>query len=390
MKIERIEVVVTDLEGRLQRQIASGPYDTGGRGGLTGKPVLVRLYAEGVVGLGQIRPIAPSHLLPDTVRSMVSAIVEYYGPRLIGTDLADVESAWQMFDRTLAFNANARAALDHAVVDALGKAYGVPAYALLGGLCQPRVPLEWSVSIADETATMVAEAVAAVERFGIRVLCVKAGHAGGWRRDVVNFRAVRAAVGADVAVGVDANMGWSVPDAKRAVLAMAEVGLDYIEQPIERRNVAGLAAIRTLAAGIPVMADESLLTLQDAHALALAGAVDVFCIKLYRVGGLHIAKKIAAVAESAGILLNVGGLAAFSQLEAAAGAHFYASTPTAQTMPAAEFVFGLGVIGRDPLVPEPAYTIDDGCVVVPALPGLGVTIDEAQLTRLTLMREAVA
>ena len=109
MKIERIEVVVTDLEGRLQRQIASGPYDTGGRGGLTGKPVLVRLYAEGVVGLGQIRPIAPSHLLPDTVRSMVSAIVEYYGPRLIGTDLADVESAWQMFDRTLAFNANARA-----------------------------------------------------------------------------------------------------------------------------------------------------------------------------------------------------------------------------------------------------------------------------------------
>lgn len=137
------------------------------------------------------------------------------------------------------------------------------------------------------------------------------------------------------------------------------------------------------------MADESITSLGDAHALAAAHAVDVFCIKLYKVGGLRQAKKIAAVAESAGIALNVGGLAAFCSLEAAAGAHFYASTPAERMMPAAEFVFGLGALGADPLVPESDYRIVDGTVRVPARPGLGIDIDDAALTRHTLRHAVV-
>ena len=66
MKIDRVEVLVTDLPSRIQRLGSSGPYDTGAMGSLLGKPVLVRIFTDGVVGLGQIRPIAPSHFLPDT------------------------------------------------------------------------------------------------------------------------------------------------------------------------------------------------------------------------------------------------------------------------------------------------------------------------------------
>ena len=102
---------------------------------------------------------------------------------------------------------------------------------------------------------------------------------------------------------------------------------------------------------VPLMADESMTSPADALALAKADAVDVLCIKPYKLGGLRPAKKVAAIADAAGQLLNVGGLAAFCQLEAAAAAHFYASTPTHAIMPAGEFVFGLGVIGPDPLVP---------------------------------------
>jgi L-alanine-DL-glutamate epimerase-like enolase superfamily enzyme len=319
---------------------------------------------------------------------MVSTITEVYGPRLIGTELTDLEAAWSMFDRTLFGNTNARAAIDNALHDAIGKAFGVPIYQLIGGLCQPRIPLEWSISLHDDTAVIVKEALRARE-LGITVMCVKAGDRRGWRRDVANFAAVRKAVGADVDIGVDPNTGWSVPDAKRAILAMAEHGLAYIEQPIERHNHAGLAQIRAMANGIPLMADESVMSVHDAHALATAQAVDVFCIKLYKHGGLRAAKKIAAIAEGAGIQLNVGGLAAFCQLEAAASAHFYASTPTHLMMPAGEFLFGLGAIGPDPLVPETDFVLADGHVAPPHRPGLGIAIDETALERHTLRKEVV-
>lgn len=389
LAIDRIEVLVTDLPQRLQRETSSGAYDTGAPGTLLGKPVLVKIHADGVTGYGQIRPISPGHFMPDTVHSMVGAIAEVYGPRLIGKDLLDTESILALFDRALPANMNARAALDHALHDAAGKALKLPIYRLLGGLCQPRIPLEWSVSMADDPARMVADAERAMRQFGIRVLCLKAGGKGGWRRDVENFITVRKAVGADVTIGVDPNEGWTVSEAIRAVHALAPHRLDYLEQPVTRQDIAGMAALRRELAGVPLMADEGVMTLGDAWALAKAEAVDVFCVKLYKMGGLRAAKKIAAVAEAAGIQLNVGGLAVHSQLEAAAGAHFYASTPERLIMPAAEFIFGLGVLGPDPLVPETDFVIRDGHVTPPSRPGLGIAVDERAVERLTLKREVV-
>ena len=389
MPIDRIEVLVTDLTVRVQRELSSGPYDTGASGALLGKPVLVKIHADGVTGYGQIRPISPGHFIPDTVHSMVGAIKDVYGPKLIGTELLDFESVLAMFDRTLPGNMNARAAIDHALHDAAGKALKLPAYKLLGGLCQDRIPLEWSISMAADTGKMVADAQRAVSEFGIPVLCVKAGGQGGWQRDVRNFVAVREAVGSTAVIGIDPNEGWTVSETIRAVREVAPHRLDYLEQPVKRQNIAGMASIRREMAGVPLMADEGVMTLGDAYALAKADAVDAFCVKLYKMGGLRAAKKIAAVAEAAGIQLNIGGLAVLSQLEAAAGAHFYASCPERQIMPAAEFIFGLGVLGPDPLVPETVFVIKDGHVVPPGRPGLGITVDERALERYTLKREVV-
>lgn len=387
--IERIEVFVTELPTRIQRTFSSGSWDTGAPKQMLGKPVLVRVFADGVIGYGQIRPISPGHFVADTVHSMVAAITEIYGPLLLGRNLADLESMHEVFGSRLAGNPAARAALDVAVHDALGKARKVPVHNLIGGRCQSSIPLEWSVSFANDAAVMIKEAERAVHELGIKVLCLKAAGPQGWRKDVENFAAVRRVVGDHIMIGVDPNTGWSRTDAISAMRAMRDYDLGYVEQPIDRSDLAGLAEIRAQADGVPIMADESLFTVQDAAALAQARAVDVFCIKLYKVGGLFPARKIAAVAESNNIQLNCGGLAALSSLDAAAAAHYCASIPVKRTFGAAEFVFGLGPAGPDPLIAENPFKIENGSVRVPEGPGLGVTIDEQALEHYTLAKHVI-
>ena len=387
--IDRIEIFVTALTARVQRIMSSGSYDTGPAEHLLGKPVLVKIHADGVVGCAQIRPISPGHFVADTTQSVVAAIREIYGPALLGRSIFDIASINEMFDNRLAGNPAARAVLDIALSDAMGKALDTPLHNLIGGCCQPRIPLEWSVSMAEDTGTMVAEAQRAVDEFGIRVLCLKMAHRLGWRQDVANFEAVRRALGDGVMIGVDPNTGWTLADALSAIRALKPLGLGYIEQPVARRDLGAMAEIRRAADGVPVMADEALFTLQDAYALAAARAVDAFCIKLYKLGGITPAKKIAAVAEAANIQLNCGGLAVQSQLEAAAGAHFYASTPASRMMGAAEFVFGLNATAKDPICADSNFVLRNGHVEVPRGPGLGITIDEAALKKHTLFHEVV-
>ena len=387
--IERIEIFVTALSARVKRIFSSGSYDTGPADQILGKPVLVKIYADGVVGCAQIRPISPGHFVADTTQSVVAAIKEVYGPALIGKSIFDIETINGIFDARLAGNPAARAVLDIAVRDTMGKALNTPLYNLIGGCCQPRIPLEWSVSMADDVGTMVAESKRAVDEFGIRVLCLKMADRRGIRQDIRNFETVRRAVGDDIMIGVDPNTGWTFADALTAICELKKLGLGYIEQPIARRDFEGMAEIRRAAEGVPVMADEALFTIEDAYALAKARAVDAFCIKLYKLGGITPAKKIAAIGEAADIQLNCGGLAVQSQLEAAAGAHFYASTPASRMMGAAEFVFGLNATAKDPLCPESDFVVREGHVDVPHGPGLGVTIDEAALKKNTLLYERV-
>src|SRR6185503_20846729 len=96
--IERIEIFVTALSARLQRIFSSGTYDTGPAERVLGKPVLVKIYAEGVVGCAQIRPISPGHFVADTTQSAVAAIKEIYGPALLGKSIFDLAAISEMFD----------------------------------------------------------------------------------------------------------------------------------------------------------------------------------------------------------------------------------------------------------------------------------------------------
>src|SRR5581483_561210 len=114
MRIERIEIFVTDLTTRLQRQRSTGAYDTGAPGALIGKPVLVKVYAEGVFGYGHIRPLAPHHSMSDTYASMIATLREVCGDKLIGQRIFDIEGIHALFDRLAPANFMARAVLDAA------------------------------------------------------------------------------------------------------------------------------------------------------------------------------------------------------------------------------------------------------------------------------------
>ena len=98
--IERIEILVTELPVRVKRIFSSGSYDTGPPQQQLGKPVLVKVYAGGIVGYGQIRAISPGHFVADTTHSMVAALQEIYGPALLGKDPFDIETIAALPGRT--------------------------------------------------------------------------------------------------------------------------------------------------------------------------------------------------------------------------------------------------------------------------------------------------
>lgn len=384
MKINRLEVRIVDQPTRVQRAMGRGPIDTGPPGSLHGKPILLKLYAgDGLTAFGQIRPVTP--WFGESTHSVFAALCEYYGPALLGQSIFDTARIDEICDAVLPDNPCARAVLDYALHDAMGKALGVPVYQLLGGVYHLDLPLEWSVGMGP-TEQMVAEAQRAVEEFGIRTVCLKVGGRNLPRQDITNVAAVRDAVGPDVRLGIDANATWDAHTAIRTIRAMEAYDLAYVEQPVARADFAGLRRVRE-AIQTPVMADESVMTLRDALELIRLEAVDVFALKTYKLGGLRMAKRIATIAEAAHVLVNVAGTAVLSQLEAAVGAHLY--TSTRGIFPSGEFVFGLGVWGPDPLAHAEGFGVRDGTTRAPTGPGLGVTVDEKAVERLTLAQQVV-
>jgi L-alanine-DL-glutamate epimerase-like enolase superfamily enzyme len=390
MRVDRVELFVTDLPARLRRRSAGSGSDTGEPGDVMGKPVLVKVFADGLVGYGQVRPTGRNHWLPDTSLSVVATLRDYYGPLLLGADITDLERLWTEFDRTLPGNGPARAAIDFALHDLIGKAYGVPVHALLGGAARPEIPLEWSVSLSESVEDMVHASVDVIERYGISNFSLKAGGPAGWRQDVRMLGAVREALGADVTIGLDANMAWTVGETIRAINAMADFDVSYVEQPIHKTDFVGLARVRSAINGVALIADEPIIALHDVLRIVRADAADAVCIKLAKIGGIRQARKMTTIAEAARIQVNVGGAAVMSQLEAAAIAHYYASVPAQHMLDGAEFVFALAGVLADPLVPETDFAIRaDGHVAVPTSPGLGIRVDDNAVKELALVSEVV-
>jgi len=292
-----------------------------------------------------------------------------------------VEQILEVMDRTIKGYPYAKAAIDLALHDIIGKASALPAHQLLGGCYRDRIPLAQSLGIV-ETAKAVAEAVDAV-REGIRTIKIKVGLDYAHDEEVV--REVRAAVGPDVAITVDANQAYPTPKtAVQQIRRLERYGLQLVEQPVE--GIAEMAEVAR-AADTWIMADESAWTPRDVLKIAERRAADAISIYTTKPGGLFRARQVAAVAQAAGLPCNVNGSGELG-VGNAANVHLAASakiislacvfpaTAPAETAPTK-------IAGRqyvDDVVRE-AFGYADGCVLVPKKPGLGVELDEEKIAK---------
>ncbi|MGW5680243.1 enolase C-terminal domain-like protein [Streptomyces sp. NPDC003860] len=181
------------------------------------------------------------------------------------------------------------------------------------------------------------------------------------------MRLVRETVPATVELCLDANEGYVPGTAARTVARLADAGLDLVEQPLPHWDLAGMAALRRTGA-VRVMADESMQSLHDAMEIVRRGAADVLNIKILKVGGLHRARQIAALAEAAGLAVKLGTMPELGVATLAA-AHLAAALPHA-TVPAD--LVGPLLVTEDPLAGAVfAPAAHTGHVDLPTTAGLG-------------------
>lgn len=264
----------------------------------------------------------------------------------------------------------ALAAVEMACWDALGKQAGLPLHQLWGGGYRQQIPVAAYIQ-SDDLDHVGDEAVAAVEA-GYRTIKVKLGM--GEQLDVAILQRVRAAVGPTVQLRGDANGAWTIGTAKRLLRRLEEFDLEYIEQPLPLEDLAGHAHLRQ-SCRVPIALDESAYTLQDVHAIVAAQAADVVLIDPHEAGGLLAARKLAAVCEGAGlpVTLHSGGE---TGIGAAAYLHLAATIPNLSLAIDLQYPN----LARD-VVDEPLI-LRRGMGETSPKPGLGVTVDRAQLAAL--------
>ena len=345
-----------------------------GRGGShTVSPfLLVKVHTdEGLTGIGEVS-CTPRWSGEDQFTG-AHLIRTYLEPLLRDENPLEVERVTQKFRLAFAANYFTKAAVEMALWDIAEKAASKPIYELLGGRVREFVPTKWSISgVEPEKAAEIAKWATGQ---GFKAMKVKVGIDP--ESDVARVRAVREAIGPNIKLGVDANGGWAPAIALKTIERLCEFGIYFVEQPVAPEDVALMADVRTQVT-IPVIADESVYTLQDAMTLARLEAADVFSIYIGKAGGIGPARKIAEFAASVRLQSTVG-----SNLELGVGSAAMVHLAMATRGIDAE-EFPCDIIGpfyyEDDIVREP-LPIKAGEARPTGKPGLGIELDDEKVER---------
>jgi muconate cycloisomerase len=335
--------------------------------------VIVELHlANGVTGIGEAATLGGPRWSEESVESIKATIDAYLAPAILDEPVDRFEMLGARMDAAAKRNNAAKAAIETALFDAVGKTLGVPAALLLGGVVRDRIPVYWTLASGDPEQE-IAEAEAKLSARLHNAFKIKIG-AQAPEQDIVRLRRLAAALNGRARLIVDANQAWDEPTAVRCLPALAELGIALVEQPLPAWNVAGMTRLRSRTT-LPLMADECVFSASDMAMVAQAAAADVVSLKLVKHGGLLNTRKVAAVAEAAGIGLY-GGCLLESSIGAAAHLHVFASLRELQW--GCEH-FGPQILVED-LVTEP-LRFEDFHIHLSTGPGLGVTLDQDKLRR---------
>ena len=265
------------------------------------RDVIVILETDtGAIGYGEAPPTKA--ITGETEETLLADLMGPIRKAVVGKDLNDLDRLFAALDTCMEHHTSAKAAVDIAVYDLLGQAEKKPVYQLFGGT-RSSIETDLTISVNDPSV-MASDARAAIAR-GFRTLKIKVGINPSL--DVERLIAVRQAVGKDIIIRADANQAWN---AQQAVDLLQEIqshaiNLELIEQPVKAADLEGLAYV-TAHSPVPVVADESCFSPEDARKIYQEHLADMVNIKLMKCGGLHNALKIVQYAKEAGAQCMLG------------------------------------------------------------------------------------
>lgn len=309
--------------------------------------VLTHIIApDGVEGIGEA---APSGYYGERRESVFMALTDF--SERLGDDPSHIEDIVNTMDQRLRGNAAAKASVDMALFDLMGKQLGAPVYQLLG-LNPERTPVTSFTIGIDEPAEMAKRAATAAKTYPTLKIKV------GTPRDLEIVRAIREAT--DATLRVDANAAWTPKEAIRVINALEPYGIEFVEQPLTPTDIEGLRFVRERV-NLPIIADESCVTETDIP--RLVGAVDGINIKLMKCGGIQHALRMIHTARAHHLKVMLGCMIESS----------VAITAAAHISPLVDYadLDGMLLVSDDPYE---GVRVERGKLVLPDRAGLGIRL----------------
>ena len=353
MKVTTLNAVLV----RIPQKPPISPYQNRYRACTHKEAILVRVATDaGQVGWGE----APVDWIN---KSFEGAPEEALRRQAVGRDPFDLE-AWYA-ESTL--GPYLTSAVEMAFWDVIGKATGQPLYKLLGGAVRKKIELAACMGIRpyDEAKAIARQYV----EDGFTTLKTKAGRRA--EEDLEMVRGIRDGAGDRLKLRIDPNMGYEPEVAFPLARDLEKYHLEYLEQPMPKGLIGDAARLRKHTT-TPIGLNESVTTLESVLQILQLHAADVILPDTYQCGGILAVKKVAALAEAAGVPC-VFHCAHDLGLKTAAMLHVVAATPN---FPLANDCTYYGL--TDDVV-SPLHRIERGHLAVPEGPGLGVTVDEAKV-----------
>ena len=327
---------------------------------------------EGLVGLGEADPMNP--FTEESPESTMTVLGDIIAPNLLGRDPTEIARLESNLDEVVQGNPTARGAINMALYDILGKAIDMPVYQLMGGLLHETLPLLLGISSLDLEQSI--DAINKLLSKGVTTVMLKMGEMP-IADEIKRFIGIRKHFGKNIKLVVDANQGWEMVEALEFIEGINGYHLDLLEQPIERRNLAGLKKISEQSV-CSLSADESLVEAADAAQLIRERVVDVFSIKVSKNGGLDKSKLIAQMAAGFGLECLMNSMLEFG-ITQAASLHLGCTLPNLLDCGHA---YG-SVTRMSDDITDFDQNISDGIVTVPSGAGLGVNLNEDKLKKYT-------
>jgi len=368
MKLTRFDIITVDIPMRQSVRHALAERNVA-------RNILVAAHDEkGGVGWGECCP--RPYVTGETIDSVKQDLTTTILPQLLGRELASFEAAADMLVPQLDSMARnqqaAFCAAELAVLDLAGNRFGTSAGMVLGPVQTPQV--RYSGVIATDDIESVKQNAAFMAKFGVGDVKVKVG--ASLESNLEILTTARAILGDQVTLRIDANCAWSATETIRQLTAMQAFSLTGVEQPVPGEDIDGMRAV-TAAKLVPVVADESLCSLEDARTLINEQACDVFNVRISKCGGLINAGRIDQLARAAGLACQLGAQVGEAGILSAAGRHY---ATRSQGVRWCEGSYGQLLLEED--ITEPDITLGPGGMA-PALEahGIGVTPAPERLQR---------